>query len=259
MPAVPASHVPYSHPPAQERGWHCWDTARLGQAAPSSLGSPSQQGTGQGTQGVSNPLLPSSKGGSSSHGGSHKPSVGIQCPRPAETPNSSHQWWRGGRTGRVQRPLRGTPSGDRLCTPLPNSARDRAGAGPDPEPRRVFPAPVPVQEAPERPRLRPRAQCWEQGGGTGTPGHGDLSQSSAFNCFSTPPWAGLNATGPRCPCVPTPGLNPDPQGKGGCSSHLLGVPSSPAAGGHGSPRPRGTAGPQARRTIVQHFPPSPRD
>lgn len=105
---------------------------------------------------------------------------------------------------RVQHPLGGTPSRDRLRTPLPNSARGRAGAGPDPGPRRVFPAPVPVQEAPEQPRLRPRAQCWEQGGGTGTRGHGDLSQSSVLNCFSTPPWARLNARGPRCPCVTHP-------------------------------------------------------
>lgn len=60
-------------PPAQERGWHCWGTPGLSQAAPSSLGSPSQQGRGQGTQGLSNPLLPSRKGGSSSHGRSHKP------------------------------------------------------------------------------------------------------------------------------------------------------------------------------------------
>lgn len=144
--------------------------------------------------------------------------------------------------GRVQHPLRGTPPGDRLCTPLPNSSQSRAGAGPDPEPRRVFPAPVPVQEAPEQPRLRPRAQCWEHGGGTGTPGHGDLSQSSAFNCFSTPPWARLNARGPRCPCVPHPhpGLNPDPQGKRGCSSHLLGVPFQPSSGGTlAAPQPRG--------------------
>lgn len=70
MSAIPAPHAPCSQPPAQERGWHCWGTPELSQAPPSSLGSPSQQGTGQG---VSNPLLPSRKGGSSSHGTPHKP------------------------------------------------------------------------------------------------------------------------------------------------------------------------------------------
>lgn len=127
------------------------------------------------------------------------PSVGIQRPSPAGTPNPSQQWWRGAR-GEGPAPT----ERDSICTLLPNSARGRAGAGPDPGPRRVFPAPVPVQEALEQPRLQPRAQCWEQGGGTETRGHGDLSQSSVFNCFSTPPWARLNARGPRCPCVTHP-------------------------------------------------------
>lgn len=99
--------VPASHPSAQETGWHRWGTPGLSQAAPSSRGSPSQEGTDQGTQGVSNPPLPSSKGGK------QLPWETTQCPSPAETPNSWHQWWRG--------PHHGTGSGPRSQT--------RAGAG----------------------------------------------------------------------------------------------------------------------------------
>lgn len=140
----------------------------------------------------------------------------------------------------------GTPEGTG-SVPRSQTRRGQGGSGAGSRARRVFPAPVPVQEAPEQPRLRPSAQCWEQGGGTGTRGHGDLSQSSVFNCFSTPPWARLNARGPRCPCVTHPRALSRSQGNGGCSSPLLGVPFQPGSGGHGQPPAKGgsqgTAGP----------------
>lgn len=169
------------------------------------------------------------------------PSVGTQGPSPAETPNSSHQWWRRGRTGRLQYPLRGPHRGQALY-PLPNSARGRAGAGPDPEPRRVFPAPVPVQEAPEQPRLRPRAQCWEQGAGQGLRDMGTCPRAQCLIAFQHHPGQGKMQGDPAVPVSHTPGLNPDPQGKmgAGCAALLCwGFPSSPAAGGHWQPPSQG--------------------
>lgn len=45
---------------------------------------------------------------------------------------------------------------------------------------------------------------------------------------------------PAVPESPTPGLNPDPQGKRGCSPPLLGVPSQPGSEGTlAAPQPRG--------------------
>lgn len=69
--------------------------------------------------GLPNPLLPSRKGGSGSHGGSHK--------APAQLRPQTHHTRAGGEVtrGRVQHPPSGAPSRDRLRTPL----QTRAGAG----------------------------------------------------------------------------------------------------------------------------------
>lgn len=69
--------------------------------------------------GLPNPLLPSRKGGSGSHGGSHK--------APAQLRPQTHHTRAGGEVtrGRVQHPPSGAPSRDGLRTPL----QTRAGAG----------------------------------------------------------------------------------------------------------------------------------
>lgn len=269
-----------SHPPARERSKHP-------PPQPPSLGIPSPPhsapwkgqrggvGTQGGTQGGVQMPPPNKSGMQHPWETAPSPSGGTWCPSPAEKGNSSHQWRSRGRPREGSSTHRGEEGeGERGLRPIPEprlvAGRERGRIR---GPRWVFPAPVPAQEAPERPRLRPRDELRGRGGGGHTLGDtGTRPSARRLIAFQHHPRRGHKRAvwGPHCPQGHPPwGLTWIPKGRvWGAALLCWGPRPIPAAGGTlAAPQPRGgwgggidgAAGPPACRTIVRHFPPSPRD
>jgi len=183
----------------------------------------------------------------------------AQAPSLADQPNSSQQWRRGGHP----REGSGTHGGGPRCGTgsAPCSRPAARGTGLDPG------ASAGVPRAGSCAGRGSAASALAQGRALGPEGGrggtwGPVPALAALIAFQRRAGRGHERAGgtPPSPCHPPRGFNPAPREARGCSGGPLPVPkagdagSPPALGGSA-----GRSGMPARRTIVRHFPPSPRD